>query len=174
MSDYLKKRQAWAAGEPKPVKEKKAYVIPKVSEKKKKEMAEEKAAGSDKALDIWFEDRRKELTGKCCICGGPTCKNDEQFYRASIGHLLPKRKNMFPSIATNKHNFLEFCFWKNNCHQSFDDHIITLEDIKEQSPSLWETIVDKFLKMYPSIAIEERKNIPEILLNYLPKNSEML
>lgn len=158
MSDYLANRRNQKIFG-KPPKEEKTYRIPKVSEKKKAEMAAEKEGRGE--LDKWFEDRRKEMTGKCVFCGGKTQKHDDDTYKRSIAHLLPKRESMFPSIAKHPDNWLELCFYGNSCHTNFDNGIITWELLHDSKE--WEIIVGKFKKIYPYIPENEKKNIPELL-----------
>ena len=155
MNDYLKKRQHEKLyGKPKV--EKKTYRIPKQSEKKKKEIAERKEAGSDNSLDRWFEERRKDLTGKCCLCGGRSEKGNDETYRRSIHHLLDKRKSMFPSLALRPENFLEVCFHGNSCHQNIHGGKITWELLKDSKE--WDIIKPKLEVLLPMCTEQERKN----------------
>lgn len=150
--------------EPKP---KKVYRIPKKSAKKLKQEAEEKElrSGEPTELDLWFAERRKELTGKCDFCGGKTEKHNNETFKFSIAHLLAKRDAMFPSVATHRANYLELCYYGNSCHTNFDNGMITWELLRDSKE--WALIVGKFKEIYPSIAEAERKNIPEILLQYI-------
>jgi hypothetical protein len=145
----------------KPPKEKKVKYIPRVSKKKAAEILEHKKSGDSK-LDEWFEARRKEMKGKCVLCGGKTEKDNDETYRRSIHHLFDKRKAMFPSVACHPDNFLEVCFWGNSCHQNIHNGTITWELLADSAE--WKIIVDKFKKIFPFIAESERKNIPEQLL----------
>lgn len=129
------------------------------------EAAAKKAAsveGVDNKQDIWFAEKRKEMTGRCVFCGGKTEKNNDVTYRNSVAHLLAKRKSMFPSVATHPDNWLELCFYGNSCHTNFDNSIIAWELLADSNE--WKIIVDKFKLIFPSIAPEEHKNIPELLL----------
>lgn len=112
------------------------------------------------ALDRWFKDRRKEMTGKCHHCNGISCKHDDKYYKFSVCHILPKA--YFPSIATHPSNFIELCFWNKNCHGNMDNKILDLIEM-----NCWDEIVTKFCIMYPSIAEKEKRRIPSILLEYL-------
>jgi hypothetical protein len=143
-------------------KEKKRYTIPR---KSKKKLASEKAdkeelKGGDSELEIWFKERRKSMVGICSHCGGRSCKDSDQYYKFSICHILPKA--LFPSVATHEYNFIELCFWTNNCHGNMDNNILDLIDM-----NCWDEIVTKFCIMYPSIAPTERRKIPQVLLNYI-------
>lgn len=138
--------------------------IPKVSKKKKEEMADQKKGGDSK-LDQWFEARRKEMTGRCVLCGGKTEKNNDEHYRKSIHHILEKRPNMFPSVALHSDNWLEVCFWNNSCHTNLHNGTITWELLRDSFE--WSIIVAKFKNIYPFIHPNEHKNIPELLLKEL-------
>lgn len=144
-------------------KEKRVYRIPKKSAKKIKQDAEEKElrkVGGGNELDRWFNERRAQLTGQCSHCGGKTTKDSDQYFKHSIAHLLPKR--LFKSIATHPENFLELCFWNNSCHQNFDNHTLDFMDL-----NCFDEAVRKFVAMYPDIAANEKKCIPDILLQYV-------
>jgi hypothetical protein len=146
-------------------KQKKVYYIPKVSEKRKRKMAEQKDNAGDSGMDKFYEERRKEMTGRCLFCKGKTEKKNDETYRRSIAHLLPKRKNQFPSIALHPDNWLELCFYGESCHTNFDNGTITWELLRDSAE--WEIIADKFKKIYPFIKEEEKKNIPPLLLKEL-------
>ncbi len=164
----LKELQELRENRDKP-KEKKVYRIPKKSAKKIAREAEEKKAnsieGKDSELDLWFEARRREMSGKCAFCGGRTEKDNDATYRSSVAHLFAKRPTMFPSVSTHPDNWLELCFYGNSCHTNFDNSIISWELLADSNE--WALIVEKFKKVYPFIAPEEHKNIPELLLKEL-------
>ena len=161
MSDYLNQRRQWKQfGKPK--EEKPVYQLRKKSLKKLAEEAEDRESGTDEAMDKWFEARRKEMTGKCQFCGGKTEKSNDETYRRSIAHLLPKRPNQFPSVKTHPDNWLELCFWNPSCHTNFDSGMISMELLHDSAE--WKIIADKFRKIYPHIVEAERKNIHPLLL----------
>ncbi len=122
---------------------------------------------SNAGLSQWFLDRHEEMTGVCLFCGGKTCAGDYATYKRSVAHLLAKRDAAFPSVATHKDNSLELCFWSPSCHTNFDNGIISFEIIKKEYPEAWKVIVTKFKNIYPCIAENEKKNIPEILMKEL-------
>lgn len=157
---YLEQRRAFIeAG--RPIKTKQRKPIPKVSAKRKEKL--KLLANDENSLDKWFEERRKEMTGRCALCNSKTEKDNDETYRRSIHHLFDKRPSMFPSVALHEDNFLEVCFWGNSCHQNIHNRTITwslLHDSKE-----WNLIVYKFKKIYPFMAENEKRNLPEILLN---------
>lgn len=152
---YFEDRQLWnITGKPK--KEKKVYTIPKKSAKKIAQEKEENNSRGDGGLDAFFELARKSMTGKCLFCGGKTEKKNDDTYRRSIAHLLPKRKNQFPSISTNQDNWIELCFYGNSCHTNFDNGMITWEFLKDSKE--WDIIKEKLFQLLPLCTIEERKN----------------
>lgn len=153
--------------EEKTTKAKPRKAIPKISAKKKAENALEKEArgGGDSELDVWFEDRRREMTGRCALCNGRSEKGNDDTYRRSIHHLLDKKPTLFPSVATHPDNWLELCFYGNSCHTNIHNRTITWELLADSHE--WKIIVDKFKKIYPFIAEGERKNIHPLLIKEL-------
>lgn len=144
-------------------KQQKRYTIPKKSKKKLAQEAvektERKVSGGGE-LQRWFDERRKEMTGKCAHCGSKTSKFSDQYFRHSIAHLLPKR--LFKSVATHAENWLELCYHAPSCHANFDN--LTLDMIEL---NCFSEVIRKFVAIYPSIAAEERKYIPDVLLQYI-------
>lgn len=112
-------------------------------------------------LTRWFQDRRNEMTGRCTHCGKPSCATDDQFYKFSIAHILPK--NFFKSIKTHPDNWIELCFWgDNSCHTMMDNNLLDLVDL-----NCWDRVVTKFQNFYPDISTLERRRIPTIFSNYI-------
>lgn len=110
-------------------------------------------------LDRWFKERQKEMTGRCMNCGGKTEAHTKS-YKCSIAHILPKA--YFKSIATNENNWLELCFYGNSCHTNYDNKMLDLIEM-----NCFDTIMQKFTKIYPHIAADEKRRIPPILIEYL-------
>lgn len=167
MSNYLQRLQNIKLGIEKPDGPKPKKWLRQIGLKKQKQMAAEREAGGDSAQDKWFEDRRKEMTGHCLFCQSKTQKDDDNTYRHSIAHLLPKKDGFggFPSVATHPDNWLELCFYSPSCHTNFDNHIITWELLKDSAE--WPLLLEKFKKIYPYIAPEERGRIPDVFLPYI-------
>ena len=111
-------------------------------------------------LQRWFEDRRKEMTGFCANCGGVTSKNDDKYYKFCIAHLLPKA--YVKSIATHPDNWIELCYFGKSCHAQYDNHMIDMIDL-----NCFDSVIEKFVRMYPSISKDERRRIPSVLLEYI-------
>ena len=111
----------------------------------------------------WFKERRKEMKGVCSNCNNPSSKKDDEKFHYSIAHILPKR--LFPSVAAHPDNWVELCFWGNSCHTNFDNSVIDLIDM-----NCFDEIIEKFIRIYPDIAAEERRKIPQILIEYYNQN----
>jgi hypothetical protein len=111
-------------------------------------------------LQRWFQDRRKEMKGICSHCGGKSCKDSDTYYKFSIAHILPKA--YFKSVATHPLNYIELCHFGKSCHDNFDRHMIDIMDL-----NCFDEVITKFVAMYPSIAPNERRRIPEVLLQYI-------
>jgi len=130
------------------------------SEPKIRLMADREVTDRYNELDRWFKECRKEMKGICANCGGKSCRDDDKYYKFSIAHLLPKA--YFKSVATHPDNWVELCHFGNSCHTNFDNHMIDLIDLH-----CFDSVIEKFVKMYPYIAKEERRRIPSILLEYI-------
>lgn len=150
-------------------KEKKKYTIPKKSAKKLKQEAEErndnKASGGSK-LNRWYLERRLSMTGVCGHCGAASSKNSDAYFRSSICHILPK--SIFPSVATHESNWIELCCFGNDCHGNMDHHTLDLAEM-----NCYDTIIERFVAMYPDISLKEKKRIPDILLQYIKNETDI-
>jgi hypothetical protein len=143
--------------------EAKKYSIPRQSLKLKQKVLDSKGLidREKEEQEKWFNDTRVKMVGVCQFCGGKTEKNNDKTFKRSIAHLLPKRKNQFPSIATHEDNWLELCFFSNSCHTNFDNGIIEWDVLEEQP--IWDVIKEKFTRIYPYIKETEKRNIPKAL-----------
>jgi hypothetical protein len=136
--------------------------ISKFSKKRESELEggnESFQKGGGAELQRWFEERHKELKGVCSHCGGRTEKGKSS-YKCPIAHILPK--SLFKSVATHERNFIELCFYGKSCHSNYDNHMIDLIEL-----NCFNEVIEKFVAMYPSISPQERRRIPQILLDYL-------
>jgi hypothetical protein len=154
--DEIRKLKA-SAGMPK----EKKYFIPPVSEKRqaKLNMEKENRGGEDTELLKWYKRTQKQLTGKCARCGYKYNHHNLTNAIRATAHILAKRDNMFPSVATHPLNFIElppYC----GCHNWYDN-LATWEEIKESV--IWPIVRERFLQMEPDI--QERSKIPDTLLN---------
>lgn len=171
MSDNIpywqQRSQMKIRGEKSTTEKKEPKPIAKVSEKKKQQ--DKEAKGEKDELQEWFEARRQEMTGKCIICGGKTEKHNDATFKNSIHHLFEKRSNMFPSVKTIPENWLEVCFFGNSCHTNIHGGLITWEILSDSKE--WDLILPKILRVYPHIAPEEHKRIPEVLMEQIKRHS---
>jgi len=130
--------------------------IARQSEKKKKALKNSKPQKDLQAE--WFIEQVNNHTGICMECGGSTKNSIYVYAKACVAHVLPKRDNMFPSVATHKDNSLELCT-TNGCHHRYDN---SWEDAAQMK--VWPIALEKFKKMLPAIAPGERKYIPDVFL----------
>lgn len=123
------------------------------------------AEKEDKKLgDAWFKARHREMTGKCIVCGEPTCKGMSE-YKNSIAHLFPKA--IFESIKWHKEASIELCFYGKSHHTNYDNKILTLEDL--QVTPAWPEIVRKTRILYPLMTNSEQGRVPDILIQEIEK-----
>ena len=179
---YLEERRLRKEGLLPPLptrKEKKP--IKKVSDKKKEQINRDREAGLDGGLDRWFEERMATSDPVCAECGmradwllepQEDLKKAAAYklmWRACQAHILPKKKVYgFPSIATNQFNHIVlFPSWGGHlcgCHGFYDSNWYNASTMK-----IWKTVVPIMKeKLLPLIAENEKKNIPEQILNELP------
>lgn len=128
-----------------------------IAKKSKKLLEQEQQAkllGVDGVLDLFFVEMRKKMKGSCLFCNSKSEKDNDETYRRSIAHLLPKA--IFKSVAVCEYNWIELCFHFNSCHTNFDNGMITWEFIKDSKE--WEIIKEKLLIVLPLVAPEERKH----------------
>lgn len=146
--------------------------IPKKSSKKLTQETEESSgfksgkSKGNKEIGRWFDDRRKEMTGKCMHCGGKSTKNNNDYWLFSIAHILPKR--LFKSVATHPLNWIELCYFPPSCHANFDNYIIDITEL-----NCYDTVIERFIAMYPDIDSKERKYIPDSLLQYIKNETDI-
>lgn len=149
-------------------KKKVPYRMPKVSEKKKRQLNEERvirvAGGGE--MDRWFDDRRKGMTGRCLHCGDRSCAHSDKYFKYSIAHILPK--NIFKSVRAHPLNWIELCFWEKSCHTNFDNHTLDITEL-----NCFDLVIERFIAIYPDIAPKERKYIPGVLLQYVKNETDI-
>ena len=149
--------------EPKLPKQKKP--IPKMSAKKlaAKKAEKELRGDNDTELVKWHKMVLKYSDGECMRCGAKYDKKD--FATAIRGncHILPKRDNMFPSVAYHPLNVWYASPWC-GCHNWYDLYA-TWEEILND-PKIGEFVKMRFQSIEPNIIPEERHRIPEVLLPY--------
>lgn len=102
------------------IKKQRHNAVPKIQTQLRKlyetdDVVREGSKDYDK-LDLWFKERRKEMTGVCTECGKTTSKNNDKYYKWSICHIVPK--SLVRSVATNPCNWIELC---QQHHQEYDN-----------------------------------------------------
>lgn len=150
---YFQELQSKAMGLAAPKEEKPVRKISRMSEKRKAELEDNKQS------DAWFKARHREMTGKCLVCGGKTCKGMDE-YKNSVAHLFPKA--YFESIKWHEENWIELCFYGCSCHTNFDNKILTLEDL--QVTPAWPELVRKTKILYSLMTSKEQGRVPDILI----------
>lgn len=165
-NDYLKHRMDFI-NSGRPLKDKKNYTIPKVSEKRKKKIEQEKQERGEGDTDLqkWYRARMKQMTGRCNETGMKTETKIYQYAIMSICHLLPKRDNMCPSVKTHPLNWIELC---PDMHTMYDN--ANWEE--REMMGCWETIRDRLILVYPDLAENERRHFPESVLKLILKNKD--
>lgn len=149
-------------------KQKKVYTIPKKSAKRLERERQENNQGlcvtsPTAELERWFKERRKEMTGVCAHCGGRTTKDSDTYYKFSIAHILPKA--YVKSVKTHPLNWIELCHFGKSCHANYDNRMLDLMEL-----NCFDLVIERFIAMYPSISKEERRRIPQVLLDYVENN----
>ena len=162
MSDYLTNRRNQKIFG-KPPKVEKTYVIPKVSEKKKKEIAAEKErlGGGDSDLVRFFKTAMKRMKGACEETGLKTETKIYAYAIMSICHILPKEK--VKSVMYHPCNWIEL-----NCdfHHKFD----AMSWEEREKLGCWPVIMEKLIMVYPDLDPSERRHFPTSVLNFIEKN----
>lgn len=173
-------------------KEKKKYVIPKISKKRAAQIEKEKASmanRSPKEKKQIKQSVRSSVRSLVSSEGNKEVKGSAELNRWFLdrrGEMTGQCANCqgktcrdndseykrsvahilpkayFPSISTHPLNFIELCFYGKSCHTNMDNKILDLTEM-----ACWDEIVTKFCKMFPHIAKIERRRIPEILLQYI-------
>jgi hypothetical protein len=120
------------------------------------------AAKEFQLLQNFFREAEIELSKhpKCEECGANI---PHIFYRASVAHVLPKRKEFgFPSVQSHPLNKL-FLGSGCGCHKKYDDTWEAASKMK-----IWPKVIVIFQELYPFIHPSEHKNIPDVLRPYIP------
>lgn len=122
-------------------------------------LVDNEAAKAFQEQQLWFEEiKRKELN----VCWETGDTIPISYMRAATAHILPKKDNIggFPSVATHPLNYL-ILSPLNGSHDK------THTWSKFQTMKVWPQAVERFKKIYPYIALKERKYLPDCLLQEL-------
>lgn len=149
--------------------------IKKQSDKKKAELAEQKASGSESELDKYFEYHMTKSYPRCDNCGMVAewlLKEEyKAVWRGCQAHVLRKKDAIggFPSVAATLTNHLVlfpgYGKYLCGCHDRFDS---SYEEMAKMA--VFPKAIDIINQLYPFIAKEERKYLPEIIIQELKPN----
>ena len=143
--------------------------IPRQSEKKKAELKEQKENKGDSGIDKYFEYHMANSFPRCDNCGMVAEWLLEEKYKAvwrgCHAHVLKKKDSIggFPSVGTNLLNHLVlfpgYGKYLCGCHDRFDS---SYEEMAKMA--VFPKAIDIINKLYPLIAKEERKYLPDIII----------
>ena len=138
--------------------------IKKVSDKKKKEMADEKKerGGEDTLLVKWFKSQMKVMPDVCEETGLRIETRIYQYAIMSICHILPKAS--CKSVALHPLNRM---FFLPDFHTKFD----AMSWGEREKLGCWPVIRDRLIMVYPDLSPSEYRHFPQSVLNYMEKNS---
>lgn len=157
--------------EPKTTGAKLKKPLKKISDKRALENKQSKEAGTETGLDKYFEYHMKNSYPKCENCGLVAEWLLQEKYsflwRSCQAHVLAKKDSIggFPSIAANLLNhlvlfphFAGLC----NCHGLYDSSYEAMAKM-----AVFPKAIDIINQLYPFIAKDERKYLPEIITQEL-------
>lgn len=125
--------------------QKKVYVIPKASEKKKAQLKEQKPERNK--LGKFFAEMIANAPKNCTECGqslkGTMIINSS----ACVAHILPKRT--FKSVATNKDNIIYLCI---DCHN-------TLDNLRPVKMKIYPELKERVQLLIPLLTESEKSKI---------------
>lgn len=108
----------------------------------------------DNNLFVWYGNRIKYAKRICENCGSDLSNYSTKDFHASIAHILPK--SLFPSIATNKYNYLILGIWC-GCHSNYDSSWL-----KASKMDVFSIAKERFPLFRWGINQEEIRRIPSI------------
>ena len=137
--------------------------IPKISEKKKKEMAEQKKERGGKESDLvkWFKRQMKVMPDYCEETGLKMETKIYQYAIMSICHILPK--STCKSVALHPLNRM---FFNVDFHHKFD----AMSWEERERLGCWPVIMERLIMIYPDLAPDERRHFPESVLKFIENN----
>lgn len=143
-------------------KEKKIYRIPKVSEKKKAILEEERKDNTDTELQMWFKYQMGRNKKVCQNCGVSLSHYDLKSWHGSQHHIL--EKSLFPSVKCEMENNLVLGMWC--CHSQWH----TSWSNASKMP-VFKLAKEKFNLFKDRISPDEKRKIPDVLLATLEYNT---
>jgi len=137
--------------------------IPKISEKKKKEMAEEKKEldGDETPLVKWFKKQMKVMPEFCEETG---LKMETKIYKyaiMSICHILPKATCKSVSLHPLNRMFFNVDF-----HHKFD----SMSWEEREKLGCWPVIRERLIMIYPDLHPSEHRHFPYKLREWIEDN----
>lgn len=130
--------------------EKKIYAIPKVSEKKKAQLKDQKPERNK--VGKFFAEMITNAPKNCTECGKSLKATMLINPSACVAHILPKRS--FKSVATNKDNIIYLCI---DCHH-------TLDNFSPVKMKIYPELKGRVRLLMPLLTQSEISKIPENLL----------
>ncbi len=110
-------------------------------------------SAEDLDLQNFYRRHVSRMAGRCQECDAPIMVMNYKIAKSALAHILPKK--IFHSVRTHDLNLLELggaC----GCHDKWDKDWSSAADMK-----VFTVAAERFLLFYPSIAQEERGDIPE-------------
>lgn len=126
--------------------------------KKQAEEKEAKEAGTDTALDKWFEDKMTNSLRKCENCGKSLAHYNDSDWRGSQHHVLEKA--LYLSVSSHPTNHLVLGKWC--CH-----HVWHVSWEKASQMAIFPKALDIIKILYPFLPQEEKKKLPDIVIQEL-------
>lgn len=158
LTEYMRNRLAFIeSGRPLP--EKKKYIIPKVSEKRKAKLESEKALrlpDEDTELQKWYAKIMQDEPGKCWETGEAINKRDTMGWHGSVAHILCKEH--FPSVKTHPLNYMILKMW-GGTHGQYDSSWENASKMR-----IWAYAVKIINILYPLLTREEKKKLPDTVI----------
>lgn len=155
MNEYMKSRMAnIQAG--RPLKEKKKYVLNKVSPKRAAKIAEQKAireetGNTETELQQWYAEIMAKETPRCWETNEWIDVKDTKGWHGSIAHILDKKN--YPSVKTHPLNYMILKMW-GGTHGQFDSSWENASKMK-----IWPHAVKIINLLYPLLKKEEKARI---------------
>src|SRR5580692_3115613 len=139
-------------------KERKVYVLPKKSKKKLAlEGLEKNIEGNEPSEQTkWYEKIMKHETPVCWETNDRIDIRDKKGWQGSIAHVLPK--SLFPSVATHPMNYMILKMW-GGTHGQYDSSWENASKMK-----IWPYACGIFNVLYPLLTAEEKRKLPDIIL----------
>ena len=143
------------AGDP---KERKKYVIPKISEKKRHEIErnKENRGTEDTELQKWYGHIMQKEIPTCWETKEKIDIRDRMGWQGSIAHILSK--SQIPSVRTHPLNYMILKMW-GGTHGQYDS---TWENAAKMK--IWPYACKIINILYPILTREEKAKLPDVVI----------